>query len=40
LTSHVRSIDAMSRPIAFSGMRASAEILDEVRAKLVVLIGA
>jgi mRNA interferase MazF len=40
LTSHVRSIDAMNRPILYAGARVSSAILDDVRAKLVALIGA
>jgi mRNA interferase MazF len=40
LTSHVRSIDTISRPISFVGARAPGPTLDDVRAKLVVLIGA
>ena len=40
LTGQVRSIDTTARPIGFSGVRVSPAILDEVRAKLVVLIGA
>ena len=39
LTSHVRSIDTMARPISFSGSRAPATVLGEVRAKLAALIG-
>src|SRR5829696_9790409 len=33
LTSHVRSIDALTRPVRFTGITLGAEILDEVRAK-------
>jgi len=40
LTGQVRSIDTLARPIAFAGGRVPAAILDDVRAKLVALIGA
>lgn len=40
LTSHVRSIDTMARPIAYVGAAVSPAILAEMRAKLVLLIGA
>jgi mRNA interferase MazF len=40
LTSHVRSIDTLSRPISYAGTRVPNAILDDVRAKLVTLIGA
>lgn len=39
LTSHVRSIDAIERPIRFAGVTVSSQILTEVRAKLAVLVG-
>jgi mRNA interferase MazF len=39
LTSHVRSIDTLSRPIAFAGSRVSETTLGEVRGKLAALIG-
>ena len=39
LTSHVRSLDALTRPIRFSGARAPAAILAQVRGKLAVLCG-
>jgi mRNA interferase MazF len=39
LTSHVRSIDAMARPIAFAGATVPGEVLADVRAKLAALIG-
>jgi mRNA interferase MazF len=39
LTSHVRSIDALSRPVRFTGITVASEILAEVRAKLAVLVG-
>jgi mRNA interferase MazF len=39
LTSHIRSIDTMSRPIRFSGSRAPAEVMIELRAKLAVVLG-
>ncbi|HTQ32842.1 MAG TPA: type II toxin-antitoxin system PemK/MazF family toxin [Stellaceae bacterium] len=40
LTGQVRSIDTLARPIAFAGARVSAATLDELRAKLIALIGA
>jgi mRNA interferase MazF len=40
LTSHVRSIDLMTRPVSYAGARVPDAILDDVRAKLVALIGA
>ncbi len=39
LTSHVRSIDTLARPIAYAGAAVPVAILDEVRRKLAVLIG-
>jgi mRNA interferase MazF len=39
LTSHVRSIDAMARGIAFADARAPSATLAEVRGKLAALIG-
>ena len=39
LTSHVRSIDALARPVRFSGAAVPAATLNEVRAKLAVLCG-
>ena len=39
LTSHVRSIDTMARPISYAGASVPAEILHEVRMKLAALIG-
>jgi mRNA interferase MazF len=39
LTSHVRSIDALTRPVRSTGVTVGSEILDEVRAKLAVLVG-
>ncbi|MBK1836384.1 type II toxin-antitoxin system PemK/MazF family toxin [Azospirillum sp. YIM B02556] len=39
LTSHVRSIDTLSRPLLFSGASAPSTILAEVRGKLAALIG-
>jgi mRNA interferase MazF len=39
LTSHVRSIDTMARPVAFAGAAVPAATLAAVRAKLAVLIG-
>jgi mRNA interferase MazF len=40
LTSHVRSIDTMARPVAYAGAAVSPAILADVRAKLMALIGA
>lgn len=39
LTSHVRSIDALARPVRPVGATVSAETLADVRAKLAVLVG-
>src|ERR1700751_3463805 len=39
LTSHVRSIDTLARPISCAGATVPAEILHEVRMKLAALIG-
>ncbi|MBV8334234.1 MAG: type II toxin-antitoxin system PemK/MazF family toxin [Alphaproteobacteria bacterium] len=39
LTSHVRSIDTLARPIGYAGAAVPAITLDEVRSKLAVLIG-
>ena len=39
LTSHVRSIDTLARPVSYAGAAVPAEILHEVRMKLVTLIG-
>ena len=39
LTSHVRSIDTMARPVRPVGAAVGAGVLAEVRAKLAVLIG-
>jgi mRNA interferase MazF len=39
LTSHVRSIDGLSRPIVFTGTKVPSFILEEVRGKLSALIG-
>jgi mRNA interferase MazF len=39
LTSHVRSIDALERPVRATGAVVSPETLSEVRAKLAVLVG-
>ena len=40
LTGHARSIDATSRPILYAGARVPEVVLDDVRAKLIALIGA
>jgi mRNA interferase MazF len=39
LTSHVRSIDTLARPIAFVGAAVPAAVLADVRAKLAALVG-
>lgn len=39
LTSHVRSIDASARSIAYAGAAVPAAVLAEARAKLAALIG-
>lgn len=39
LTSHVRSIDALARPVLDSGAKVAPELLAEVRAKLAFLCG-
>jgi mRNA interferase MazF len=39
LTSHVRSIDTLARPISYAGAAVPAATLHEVRAKLAALIG-
>ena len=39
LTSHVRSIDTLARPISYAGAAVPAELLHEVRMKLAALIG-
>lgn len=39
LTSHVRSIDAMNRPIRPTGLWVPQEVLEDVRAKLAALLG-
>ena len=39
LTSHVRSIDALARPIRYSGATVAAFVLAAVRAKLAFLCG-
>jgi mRNA interferase MazF len=39
LTSHVRSIDTLARPISYAEAAVPAEILHEVRMKLAALIG-
>ena len=39
LTSHVRSIDTLARPILPVGQAVPSSVLDEVRAKLAALIG-
>jgi mRNA interferase MazF len=39
LTSHVRSIDTLARPIGYAGAAVPAATLEEVRSKLVALMG-
>jgi mRNA interferase MazF len=39
LTSHVRSIDCLTRPIRLTGHHVPSVVLDEVRAKLAILTG-
>ena len=39
LTSHVRSIDALSRPVRYAGAAVPEATLAEVRAKLALLCG-
>ena len=39
LTSHVRSIDTLARPIAFTGGAVPAAVLAEVRGKLAAIMG-
>jgi mRNA interferase MazF len=39
LTSHVRSIDTLTRPISYAGAAVPAQTLDEVCGKLTALIG-
>ena len=39
LTSHVRSIDTLARPISYAGAAVPTATLDEVHAKLAALIG-
>jgi mRNA interferase MazF len=39
LTSHVRSIDISARGLAYAGSALPVAVLEEVRAKLAVLIG-
>jgi mRNA interferase MazF len=39
LTSHVRSIDTLARPVMFAGAAVPTAVLDELRGKLAALIG-
>ena len=39
LTSHVRSIDTLARPVAFAGAAVPAAVLAEVRGKLAAIVG-
>ena len=39
LTSHVRSIDTLARPISYAGATVPATTLDDIRSKLAALIG-
>lgn len=38
LTSHIRSIDTLARPVLYAGASVEAEVADEVRAKLAAFI--
>jgi mRNA interferase MazF len=38
LTSHIRSIDTLARPVIYAGASIEPEVADEVRAKLATLI--
>jgi mRNA interferase MazF len=39
LTSHVRSIDTLARPISYASARVPTATLEDVRSKLAALIG-
>ena len=39
LTSHLRSIDTVARPVSYAGASVTAAIADEVRAKLAAFIS-
>ena len=39
LTSHVRSIDVLARPVRYTGSKAPATVLADVRAKLAAICG-
>jgi mRNA interferase MazF len=39
LTSHVRSIDTLARPVGYTGAAVPTAVLDEVRSKLAALLG-
>lgn len=39
LTSHVRSIDMLARPVRYAGAKVSADILADVRARLAAICG-
>ncbi|MDO8837467.1 MAG: type II toxin-antitoxin system PemK/MazF family toxin [Parvibaculum sp.] len=39
LTSHIRSIDTLARPVAFAGAVLPEPLLNELREKIAVLIG-
>lgn len=39
LTSHVRSIDTLARPLTYAGAAVPAPLLAEIRGKLAALIG-
>ena len=38
LTSHIRSIDTLARPVLYAGASAAPAVADEVRAKLAALV--
>lgn len=39
LTSHIRSIDSLARPISFAGARVPEDVLRDIRAKLGAVLG-
>lgn len=38
LTSHIRSIDTLARPVIYAGARVTASLAEEVRAKLAAFV--